>query len=291
MQNSQNQQKKEHPSTYFVQDRQSQRELTRVSIQDQMLTTSMGGVLPEQAEPASFKRVLDVGCGTGNWAIEAAQTYPTMSLAGIDVSQSMVEYARAQAAEQQLSERVEFRVMDALRMIEFPSNYFDLVNMRFAGSFLRTWEWPRIISELSRVTRPGGVVRITDPEVFSQSTSPAHQQFFTMFMCAFYRSGHLFEEETTGMTAHLVPLLKQHGSGKVQSKKYPLEYWAGTPAGQAYIENVQHAFSTTRPFIQKWGCLSQDCDAICQQALKDMQQSDFHTTWNLLTAWYIKDEK
>ncbi len=43
--------------------------------------------------------------------------------------------------------------------------------------------------------------------------------------------------------------------------------------------------SLFRPFLQKWGCLSQDYDAICRQALEEMQQSDFHVIWNLLTVW------
>src|SRR5216684_8579587 len=122
-------QRREHPSTYFVQDRSNEEELTRLQIQDQMITAGMGGVLPEQPDPTRFQRVLDVGCGTGGWLIEAAKTYPAMSLlVGADVSSRMVEYARTQAEAQQVSDRVQFRAMDALRMLEFPTDYFDLVN-------------------------------------------------------------------------------------------------------------------------------------------------------------------
>lgn len=93
-----------------------------------------------------------------------------------------------------------------------------------------------------------------------------------------------------GVGTHLVPLLTQHGGGKVQSKGYTLTYRGGTPEGQAYYEDLQHVFHTIRPFLQKWGCLSQDYDAICQQALDQMQQSDFDVTWNLLTACCTKNE-
>src|SRR5258708_15848139 len=79
--------KREQPSTYFVQDRSNQEELDRLQIQDHMLTASMGGVLPEQPDPTAFQRVLDVGCGTGDWLIELAKTTPTCpSLVGVDAT-------------------------------------------------------------------------------------------------------------------------------------------------------------------------------------------------------------
>ncbi len=163
--------RREHPSTYFVQDRSNKGEPIRLQIQDQMTTAGMGGVLPEQPDPTIFQRVIDVGCGTGSWLIEAAKTYPTMSLlVGIDVSGKMVEYACAQAEVKQVSDRVEFHTMDALRMLEFPSDYFDLVNHRFGQSWLRTWDWPKLLSEYQRVTRPGGVTRVTESDFNSPET-------------------------------------------------------------------------------------------------------------------------
>src|SRR5258708_2159368 len=155
----------EHPTTYFVQDRSSQDELNRLKAQDQMLTTGMGGVLPEQSDPITFQHVLDVGCGTGGWLIEVAKTSPSMTrLVGVDVSERMLEYARGQAATQGVSDRVEFHVMDALRMLEFPANSFDLINQRLGQGYLRTWDWRKLLQEYQRVGRPGGVVRITESE-------------------------------------------------------------------------------------------------------------------------------
>ncbi len=289
----QNPEKKEHPSTYFVQDRENQQELTRLTIQDQMVTTAMGGLLSEQPDPTLFRRVLDVGCGAGGWIIEAAKTYPSMSLVGIDVSKRMIDYARAQAAIQHVDDHVEFHIMDALRMLEFPNSYFDLVNLRCALGFMRAWDWPKMISELLRVTRPSGVVRITDAEITHISSSPAFTQFAELFQDALFKAGNLFEQTPTGLTDHLAPLLKQHGCQKVQTKAHLLTYQAGTPTGEAYYADMKHAFQTLRPFIQKWShnIKDYDYDAICQQALKEMQQSDFYATWNLLTAWGTKKEK
>lgn len=77
-----------------------------------MITAGMGGVLPEQPRPASFQRILDVVCGTGDWLIQTARTYPTMALlVGVDVSSTLLAYAQVQAAHQQVAERVESRVI------------------------------------------------------------------------------------------------------------------------------------------------------------------------------------
>jgi ubiquinone/menaquinone biosynthesis C-methylase UbiE len=282
--------RKELASTYFVQDRQNEEELRRLTIQDQMITSLMGGVLPEQPDPTVFHRVLDVGCGSGGWAIEAAQVYPTMSVFGIDISARMVDYARRQAEAAGVADRVEFAVMDALMYLEFPPGHFDLVNLRLGISFMRTWDWPKLLGEMTRVTRRGGVIRVTDEEVLHLSNSPALARFNELLLRAFFQAGHLFAQETTGLSAHLARLLSQHGCQQVQTRAYPLTFSAGTPQGEAYYKDVVHFFHIMRPFLKRWGGLPKDYDLIMQQALEDMPQPDFWATWNLLTAWGINSQ-
>ncbi len=281
--------RREHPSTYFVQDRSNEEELTRLHVQDQMLTAGMGGVLPEQPDPTILQRVLDVGCGTGGWLIEAARTYPTMSLlVGVDVSSRMIEYACAQAEARQVSDRVQFRAMDALRMLEFPANYFDLVNQRLGTSFLRKWDWPKILSEYQRVTRPGGVIRITEATFITESSSPALIGIFELTRNTLYQAGHLFTSDKNGVTSELAHLLDQYGLQNVQTRAHALEYRVDTAEGQLFYDDMRHAFRTSLPFYRKWSQVPEDYEEICQQALSEMQQPDFAATWRLLTAWGIK---
>jgi ubiquinone/menaquinone biosynthesis C-methylase UbiE len=282
--------KNEYASTYYVQDKLSEQELVRLTIQGQMMTEAMGGPLPEQTDPGSFRRVLDIACGPGEWVIEMAKTYPTMSLTGIDISPSMIHYAQEQALAQHLADRVSFHVMDALLILEFPSAFFDLVNLRCCVGFMRTWDWPKMINEMRRVTRAGGVLRITDAEAEAGHTSlpsPALTRFSELFQNALLQAGNLFEPAPSGLTAHLAPLLGQHGCKMVQTRTHSRTYQAGTPSGQAYYEDMRRAFQTLRPFLLKWGqpITPDDYDASCQQALAEIQQSDFQATWDLLTAW------
>ncbi len=278
--------RREHPSTYFVQDRSNEEELNRLRLQDQQVTAGMGGVLPEQADPASFQRVLDVGCGSGDWLIQAAKTYPSMSLlVGVDISSKMVEYAQAQAEAQGVSDRVQFRAMDALRMLEFPTDYFHLVNQRFGASFLRKWDWPKLLSEFRRVTRPGGVIRVTEGDMTMESPSPALTRLFAIMPDAFHQAGHHFTPGSKGVTGDLAPLLRQNGLEQVQTHTYTPEYRAGTPEGQRFYEDMRLLFRTMAPFLRKWTRVPDDYETLYQQALSEMQQPDFVARGSMLTAW------
>lgn len=281
-------QKNENANTYFVQGKQLKEELVRLTLQDHLLTMSMGGVLPEQTKPDTFQRVLDIGSGSGSWVIEAAQTYPTMSLIGIDINPRMVEYANEQAHIHRVSDRAEFQVMDALKKLDFQDESFDLVNLRFGISYLRTWDWPELLSEMLSIIRSGGVVRLTEPEVIQVNTSPAFMKLQDMLQCAFYKSGHLFENESTGLSAHLGSFLQRYGLRQVQTKDYALEYKAGTTESEIYYKDSVHAMNIGRPYLAKWGCLDADYDALCQQALQEMRQSDFSVIWKLTSAWGVK---
>jgi ubiquinone/menaquinone biosynthesis C-methylase UbiE len=279
--------RREHPSAYFVQDRSSEDEMIRLQIQDEMLTTSMGGVLPEQPEPTRFKSVLDVGCGTGGWLIETAKMYPDISrLVGVDVSKRMIDYARSQAAAQHLDNRVEFRVMDALRMLEFPAYSFDLVNQRLGASFIRTWEWPKILSEYQRVSQPDGVIRVTEADFLAGTSSPAFKRLNQLFLQAYHQSGRYYTPDGNAVISQLARLLSQYAIlDDVQVQSYMLEYRAGTLEGQQFVENQKRIFRTALPFLRKWLRVPDNYEEMYQQMLTEMQQPDFVATWELLTAW------
>ncbi|QBD75530.1 class I SAM-dependent methyltransferase [Ktedonosporobacter rubrisoli] len=279
----------EQPNTYFVQDRSNEQELERLRIQDKMVTAGMGGVLPEQSDPARFHRVLDVGCGTGGWLIEMAQTYPNLKrLVGVGISKNMLDYARGQAVELQLGERVEFQVMDALRMLEFPNASFDLLNQRFGMSYLRTWEWPKLLSEFRRVLRPGGIARLTEGDIMIESSSSASLKLAQLLQQAFYQSGHFFTPEPDGVSSQLVRLLSQYGFKDVQMQVYELHYRAETPEGRDFIEDAKRGSRTLAPFIRKWVGVVEDYEELYQQMLVEIQQADFVATLKLLSAWGTK---
>lgn len=284
--------RRELASTYFVQDRSNQDEMTRLHIQDQMLTAGMGGVLPEQPDPTIFQRVLDVACGTGDWLITAAKTYPTMTiLLGVDISAKMLGYARKRAEAEQVNNRVEFVVMDALRLLEFPDEFFDLVNHRFAASFLRTWDWSKLLDEYQRVCKPGAVIRVTEADFIVNTSSPSLMRLNQIALQAFYQAEYYFTPNSNTIVNELARLLQQHGVQDVQTRSYLLEHRAGTPEGQLFYEDMRLVYRTMLPFFRKWTQVPDDYETIYQQMLTEMQQPDFVATWELRTAWGTKSRR
>ena len=93
--------------------------------------------------------VLDVACGSGNLAIPAARAGAAVT--GIDIAPNLVSQARARAAAERLSVRLD--VGDAERL-PYANGEFQTVVTMFGAMFAGRPE--RAAAELLRVTRSGG---------------------------------------------------------------------------------------------------------------------------------------
>ncbi len=276
----------ESTGTYFVPGRSHKHELGRIQFQDQLFTASMGGVLPELPDPPVLQRVLDVGCGTGGWLIELARHCSTIRmLVGVDINTKLIDFARIQATTQQMDDRVQFHVMDALRKLEFPSAYFDLLNQRMGSSYLRTWDWPKLIQAYQHILQPEGLVRITENHIVVENTSPALTQINLYILQALYQAGYLFTPKPTGITDRLTLLLQQQGFQEIQTHQSTLECRSGTPEGQHFVESNKLFLQTILPFLRKWTRVPEAYEKLSQQALIEMQQPGFLATYRFLTVW------
>src|SRR5207249_9393336 len=113
---------------YFI-DTQSGPAMSRLLDRDRFITEAMGGVFSERSDIDAMHAILDLGCGPGQWVRDVAYEYPKIEVTGIDISDIMIEYARAHARVQGL-DNAHFQVMDITKPLEFGDNSFDLVNGR-----------------------------------------------------------------------------------------------------------------------------------------------------------------
>ncbi|MED5609667.1 class I SAM-dependent methyltransferase [Pseudomonas sp. JH-2] len=93
-------------------------------------------------------RVLDLGCGFG-WAARWMREQGAASVLGIDLSERMIERARADTPDA----AIEYRRAD-LETLELPTAAFELAYSSLTFHYLR--DFPRLVRMLQRALVPGG---------------------------------------------------------------------------------------------------------------------------------------
>ena len=101
------------------------------------------------AAPRAQGLALEVGCGTGNLAVELAINPDLKSIEAFDFSPAYIAYAKARGADS----RINFQSADACA-IPFPDGTFDLTLSMLVLAFIP--EPLRAVREMLRVTKPGG---------------------------------------------------------------------------------------------------------------------------------------
>jgi ubiquinone/menaquinone biosynthesis C-methylase UbiE len=270
----------------YVVDAENAAEMARLMLQDHLLTKAMGGPLAEQNDLAHIYRVLDIGCGPGGWLLDVVAQHPQIQAVGIDISQLMIAYANNLATSTGVPQ-VQFRVMDATRPLDFPDNTFDLVNGRILSGFLTTQQWPTLLKECARVTKPGGILRLTEAE-WAFTNSPALDQYMGWETQAAYRASHSFSPHgrTMGTTPVLRLLLRQAGYETIESRAYVVDYSAGAPYHESNVQNFLVFFKLFQPFLVQMQVATQaELDQCYDQMQEEMQGDDFCGIDYFLTVW------
>ena len=110
---------------------------------------------------APGKRVLDIGCGTGDWCYQAAR-YGAKSIDGFDKEEKMVEVARQTTSQ---FNTVSIRLADIMNM-PYDDNTFDIALSIYVTCTLPIETLSKHFSELCRVLVPGGkalVLNLSNP--------------------------------------------------------------------------------------------------------------------------------
>ncbi|AIF85530.1 methylase involved in ubiquinone/menaquinone biosynthesis [Candidatus Nitrososphaera evergladensis SR1] len=102
--------------------------------------------------PNSGGKILDAGCGVGALAFAIAEFRPLCHVVGIDTSKEYVSYAESR---NNYSDRVHFEIGD-VQNLAFPDAAFDNSLSMLVLNFIPNA--PRALSEMKRVTKPGGQV-------------------------------------------------------------------------------------------------------------------------------------
>ncbi|KAK4116927.1 S-adenosyl-L-methionine-dependent methyltransferase, partial [Canariomyces notabilis] len=141
--------------------------------------------------------ILDIGTGTGIWAIEMGDLFPSSNVLGVDLSPIQPEW---------VPPNVRFMVDD----IEWlhPRNYFDYVHSRHTVMAIK--DWPRLMRRALEHIRPGGWFEMQEvyhyPISANNSMSPDHPvaQYWTLIKDGLENLGINFHAAANGRLADMM---------------------------------------------------------------------------------------
>ncbi len=279
----------ENPTTYFV-NPDEEAELARLLDVDSATTREMG-IFPADYSLAAGSYVLDLACGPGGWACKVAEAYPESEVIGIDISQKMMRYARAQAQAQRL-DNASFQVGNILQPLEFPDDAFDFVNARLISSFMPVDAWPTFVNECLRITRPGGTIRLTEAEwMFTNGRASEH--FADLVTRAMWQDGKSFapDGKRFGATLQLLHFLAAAGLINLKKHAYYIDYSYGTEQHETWYKQTLLMYPRLAPLLIKTGVATrQEIEQICEQISIEMQEPDFRGGLFFLSVWGMKPE-
>lgn len=278
--------KKSQAESQYRIDVENAAEMARLTKQGRLVIELLG-LFPEQMTLSPGSRVLDIGSGPGEWALDVARAAPECQVTGIDISNLMVDYAQSCAQSQNLA-NVSFQVMDARRPLAFSDATFDFVHLSAAMSFLSPTNWPQVLQECFRVMSPEGVICSKESEGMGVILTPALARYNVLLMQAFRQVGQCFAPEGPefGITAAQRQLLMQAGFTEVKSQATVLDYSAGTAAHSLWYENYRSMIKLTQPFLLKNGMSTpQEIEQLSEQALEEMRRDDFCAIVVIQTVW------
>jgi ubiquinone/menaquinone biosynthesis C-methylase UbiE len=200
-----------------------ERQNDHLDLNHEMLLVAMDNKLYHAPIADDVQRVLDVGTGTGIWAIDFAEQFPGAEVIGTDISPTQPSW---------VPPNLKFELDDAQLDWTFPDNHFDFIHMRLMMGSIK--DWPALYKQVYRCLKPGGWFEHHDydPRVFCDDGSvkpdSAWHQWGPIFLDAGEKTGRTFSVIIDHQNYNW---MKDTGFENVEEKRHklPLGGWAKDP--------------------------------------------------------------
>ncbi|KAJ7265989.1 S-adenosyl-L-methionine-dependent methyltransferase [Mycena haematopus] len=144
-------------------------------------TKYFGGKLcPISLDEMRPTRILELGCGSGAWAIQAATQFPAAQILAVDRSPLPNRY---------IPPNLIFQIADLSKAVDFGPDKFDLVHARFVLSHVSNGQ--DAFRRFARLIRPGGLLLAEDLDMLSwaETAGPASRLFISTLKPTFDERG------------------------------------------------------------------------------------------------------
>lgn len=178
-------------------------------------------------KPEKGMRILDVGCGTGNFSLKLAKM--GLDVVGIDISGNMLKIAESKAKAEGL--KIDFLNVDAQDM-KFKDEFFDGIISMAAIEFFRRPE--RALKEMFRVAKKGGEILV--------GTINRDSKWGELYLTNEYRQNTVFKYASLKTMADLLKLYPEKPKATGQCLFIP----PGMPEDEIDISTEKQLSATER---------------------------------------------
>ncbi|CAG9996569.1 unnamed protein product [Clonostachys byssicola] len=225
------------------------------------------------------KHILDVGTGTGEWAIKMAELFPQCEVMGTDIA--------AIAETQSIPMNVFFEIEDAEDW-DRSTNLYDMIHLRSMDGAFKDWRY--IYDHAFASLKPGGWIEVLDVDGDVADAFPADSTF--RLMC---RELDIAAEKSGRRRGihHLNPdLLMEAGFVEVGRTEYSLPiHVAEESAGKIWLISCLDAMEACclRLLTEQLGWDPDKCKAACEVAAREIADmaKDPETSRNLVVKMCV----
>jgi SAM-dependent methyltransferase len=235
-------------------------EVDRLDIQHYALREVLSGNY--RAPLRAPARVLDVGCGSGQWAYDLCQEFPGCLVVGFDLVPTKPGQPKNFA----------FVRGNLLHGLPFADGTFDYVHQRLlAASAVPLKLWSAVVAGLIRVTCAGGWVELVESGPEIESAGPATDRLFSLVR----RLGRSKGLDTTSIiVGSLADHLTRGGLVDVHSQhvELPVGQWGGR-AGTLLASAVRAGMTRLMDsFVEQLGIAEAESRSLIQAMSEEWDQ-------------------
>ncbi|OHW94774.1 methyltransferase domain-containing protein [Colletotrichum incanum] len=259
-------------------------ELDRLDLQHNLFLLTMGNKL--HLSPLDHKkppqRVLDIGTGTGIWAIDFADDNPASTVIGVDLSPVQPSYVPPNAY---------FQIEDIEEEPWSFSQKFDFIHSRMNTGGVR--DIPKLFRQAYKNMKPGGWIEVTDGATATSDDGTLKEDSALYQWNQFLSKG----TEALGTPFGSAPKYKEwlQGAGFINVKevifKWPTNPWAKHPRhkelGTWNYENIMMGLEglCIGVFTRVLGWPKEKVDDFLAEVRNDLKNREIHAYWPIYVVY------
>ncbi|KAL7275414.1 hypothetical protein RUND412_001642 [Rhizina undulata] len=230
------------------------------------------------------QRILDVGTGSGIWAMEIADQYPSAEVIGVDLSPIQPNW---------VPPNLKFEVDDIEDEWTYQPGTFDLVFIRHMAGFV--YDWPKLYRQAFRALKPGGWIELQDFCCFwnSDDGSLPPDSILPEWSQYWEKATNESGREWNSVAPSMGPSLKKVGCVNVgvDVKKLPVGRWPkdkrqkeiGMYWRQQFIDGSEGV--SLALFTRVLGWKKEEFDEYMKKVVAALKDPKYHAYGKFYTAW------